>query len=159
MPSGAVLLACLALPGYRDCGHVRAMTYEPVVAAACCIGAVFLIAGCVVRWLARDERREHVVAIVCAALAKLSMALFILLCTSQRVYVGLALALASSASLFVGGLIWEREAFGRDEVAAKLFRVALPVVILALVATATFAEWHPRPDDPVPSGGWWIGGC
>lgn len=146
MPSGALLFACLALPGYRDCGVYHPMTQEPLVIAACCVGVVVALAACSVGGV----RRERAIAIACGVLALASAGLLGFLCLAvNTVYAGATLALDAAGSLVLGCLIWEREARGKPDTASYLLRIIVPLVIVALALTALLSPWKPAEDRPV----------
>ena len=145
IPSGSLLFACLALPGYRDCGINHTMTYQAPVVAVCVLGLVIALASLVpVR-----GRGERWVAVGAVVLSMLAVGTLTLACAAfDRVYAGITLGLAASVSLAVGSLIWEREARGRPETATRYLRVLVPLIIAAIAITAAASTWSPPPDHP-----------
>jgi hypothetical protein len=153
-PSGVLLFACLALPGYRECGHSHAMTSDPILVATCSFGVLAAVLSLVIaagRW-------ERWVAIAVVVGAVLAAGLIGLACGSyEQVYAGLSLAAVTSASLVVGALAWQYEARDHAEIARQLVRWTLPLAIVALAGAAVFADWQPGPDDPPPNTNLYFG--
>jgi drug/metabolite transporter (DMT)-like permease len=146
IPSGLLLFACLALPGYRDCGTSKAMTSNPLLVATCLFGlAAAVCAAAVVR-----RKGERWVAIAVAVVAVVAVSLLVLACAAfDRVYAGITLGLAAAVGVAGGGAIWEREARGRPEAAAAYFRLLVPVVAVGVIATAALSTWKPVPDQVI----------
>jgi len=144
IPSGSLLFACLALPGYRDCGINHTMTSQPPVIAVCVLGLVVALAS-----LVPVRHGERWVAIGAVVLSMLAVGTMTLACAAfDQVYAGITLGLAASVSLAAGALIWEREARGRPETATRYLRVLAPLIAVAIAITAAASTWTPPPDDP-----------
>jgi hypothetical protein len=146
IPSGLLLFACLALPGYRDCGTSKAMTSNPLLVAICWFGLVAAVcAAAVVR-----RNGERWVAIGVAVVALVAVGLLVLACAAfDRVYAGITLGLAAAVGVAGGCVIWEREARGRPEAAAAYFRLLVPFVAVGALATAALSTWKPVPDKTI----------
>lgn len=139
------MLACLALPGYRDCGVNHAMTSEPLIVAVCAIGLVVAAAAL----LPLRARAERWVAIGGVVLAMVAVGMLSLACAAfDQVYAGVTLGLAASVSLAAGGLVWEREARGRAETATEYMRLFVPLIVVGIVVVAAVSTWDPPPDHP-----------
>jgi hypothetical protein len=126
------------------------MTSEPLIVAVCVHGLVVALAA-LVPWRARAERW---VAIGGVMLAVVALGMLSLACAAfDRVYAGVTLGVAASASLVAGAVIWEREARGREETARYLMRVLVPLIVVAVVIVAAASTWAPPanrpPDVPV----------
>ncbi|HEU4734860.1 MAG TPA: hypothetical protein VFT22_43510 [Kofleriaceae bacterium] len=145
VPSGALLFACLFLPGYRDCGINHAMSSEPPLIAVCVLGVAVALAALV---LVRG-RAERWVAIGCVVLSVLAAGLLALACAAvDEVYAGITVGLAAALSMAAGGLVWEREVRGRPDAAARYLRVLVPVVIAGTAIVAATSTWSPPPNRP-----------
>lgn len=145
LPSGSLLFACLALPGYRDCGINHAMTSEPLVVAVCVLGLVIALTALV----PMRGRAERWVAIGGVVLSVLAAGTLSLACAAfDRVYAGITVGLAASVSLAAGAVVWEREARGRDETARQFMRVLVPLIVAGIVIVAAASTWTPPPDRP-----------
>jgi hypothetical protein len=149
MPAGLLLCTCLALPGYRDCGHSVAMAGDPVLVA---IGGFGLLAAVLARALRPRGRGERVIAVALITGAIAAAGMLILEWLARvHVYVGVTLATTAAASLGAGSVIWEREAAGRDATALRLLRWLLPLTLAAVAVTAALSDWIEDPDeDPAP---------
>ena len=119
------------------------MTSEPLVVAVCALGLVVALASLVpVR--ARSERWIAIGGVVMSVLAIGTLSLA---CAAfDRVYAGITLGLAASASLAAGSLVWEREARGRPETARRYLRVLVPLIVAGIAITAAASTWTPPPD-------------
>jgi hypothetical protein len=145
LPSGSLLFACLALPGYRDCGINHAMTSEPMIIAVCALGLV-VAAAALVPLRAQAERW---VAIGCVALAVVPVGMLSLACAAfDRVYAGVTLGVAASVGLAAGTVVWEREARGREETARYLMRVLVPLIVVGIGVVAAASTWTPPANHP-----------
>lgn len=139
------MFACLALPGYRDCGVNHAMTSEPLIVAVCALGLVIAVAA-LVPWRARAERWVAIASIV---LSVVPVGMLSLACAAfDRVYAGVTLGLAASVSLAAGALVWEREARGRTETAREYVRLFVPLIVVGIVIVAAVSTWTPPPNHP-----------
>lgn len=144
MPAGLLLFACVALPGYRECGRSVAMASDPIMIGLCSFGVFAAIAAIAVprdRWERRFAIAFTVLALIVSGLFGVRWA------DADEAYAGLTLATASSLGYAAGGLIWEREARGRPEAAAMRLRWLAPLVLAAWAAIAALSTWHPPPDD------------
>jgi drug/metabolite transporter (DMT)-like permease len=143
LPSGSLLFACLALPGYRDCGINHAMTSEPLLVMVCVLGVVVTLAALA----PLRARAERWVAIASVVVSVLAAGVLSLACAGfDRVYAGVTLGLAASVSLAAAGVVWEREARGRDETARQYMRVLVPLIVAGIVIVAAASTWTPPPD-------------
>jgi drug/metabolite transporter (DMT)-like permease len=145
LPSGSLLFACLALPGYRDCGVNHAMTSEPLIVAVCALGLVVAVAA-LVPWRARVERWVAIASIVLSVVpvGMLSLAAV----AFDRVYAGVTLGLAASVSLAAGAVVWEREARGRAETARDYMRLFVPLIVVGIAIVAAASTWTAPPNHP-----------
>jgi hypothetical protein len=140
------LLACLALPAYRDCGINNSMTSTPLLVGICLLGAAAVACAFA---LAR-RRGERWVAIAFIVAAGLAAGVLTLACAAvDRVYAGITMALAASVSVAIGGLVWELEARGKFEVAAGYLKVLVPLVVAAIAITAALSTWDPPPNEVI----------
>jgi hypothetical protein len=151
VPSGSLLFACLALPGYRECGINKPMTHEPVLIGACLLGA----AAAVCAFALARRRGERWVAIALIVAAGLAAGVLTFGCVVvDRPYAGITMALAASLSLAGGGLAWEREARGRFKAATRYLKVLVPLVVAAIAITAALSTWKPPANEVIATPSW-----
>lgn len=143
-PAGLLLFACIALPGYRDCGHSVAMAGDPALAAVCGFGLIAAALSIAVRPRLRGERGVAIALVASAVVAAGFLGLEWL--ARDHAYAGVALGTAAAACLVAGAVVWEREARGRDETARRFLRVLLPLAIVAVAAIAALSDWVAAPD-------------
>ncbi|HSR99199.1 MAG TPA: hypothetical protein VLM79_19220 [Kofleriaceae bacterium] len=94
-------------------------------------------------------RAERWVAIGSVVLAVVAIGMLSLACAAfDRVYAGVTLGLAASVSLAAAGLVWEREARGREETARYLMRVLVPLIVVGILVVAATSTWTPPPNEP-----------
>jgi peptidoglycan/LPS O-acetylase OafA/YrhL len=147
IPAGVLLFACVALPGYRDCGVSTAMAGDPLLVAICAFG---LVAAALSLAVPARGRAERWIAIVLSAASFAAAGLLTLEWLSRNeAYAGVTVGTAAATCLLAGTIVWEREARGRDATARRLLRILQPLALAAVAATAALAEWTPLPDrDP-----------
>ena len=151
LPSGSLLLACLALPGFRDCGATRPMTTNALLIGICLVGGAAVICALA---LAR-RRAERWVAIAFIVLAGTSAGVLTVICAAvDRVYAGITMALTASVCVALGGLVWQREARGGFAAATLYVKVLAPLMVAAFAITAAVSTWHPPPDEDVVLPTW-----
>lgn len=147
IPAGLLLFACLALPGYGDCGHSTAMAGDPLLVAICVLGLVVAALALAIPARSRSERWIAIVLIAACFAAAGLLALEWL--GHDEAYAGITVGTATATCLLAGTVVWEREARGRDAAAGRLLRLLQPLAVAALAVTAALAVWIPPPDsDP-----------
>lgn len=144
-PAGLLLFACLALPGYRDCGRSVAMASDPLLVVICGFGLIVAALSIAVPPRARGERWIAIALVAGAVAAASTLALEWL--ARDHAYAGVTLGTETAACLVAGAVVWEREARGRDATASRLLRALLPLAVAGAAATAALSDWVPEPDD------------
>jgi lysylphosphatidylglycerol synthetase-like protein (DUF2156 family) len=145
IPAGLLLFACIALPGFRDCGRSVAMAGDPTLAAICGFGLIAAALSIAVRPRVRGERVAAIALVASAVVAAGFLGLEWL--ARDHVYAGITLGTAAAICLVAGAVVWDREARGRDETARRFLRVLLPLAIVAVAAIAALSDWAPAPDN------------
>jgi len=143
VPSGLVLFACIALPGYRQCGDNLAVRDDPYLAGGCCVGLVVAIAALAFA----NRRRELAIAVISTVLTTLVLGLFSLGATAvDAVFAGVAIGAAAAAGLVFGTACWLLEV--RNRSVGPLLAVGGALVVVVIAITAISSTWVPPPADP-----------
>ena len=140
VPSGLLLFACIALPGYQSCGGNVAMHEDPYFAAACSVGLLVAIAALAFA----NSERERGVAFLSAVLTTLVVGLFALgIAYPGFVYAGITMGGATAGALLFGTVLWVFEV--RDRRIGWALAVGGTLLVVLLAVTAVYSTWVPPP--------------